>query len=443
MNEQDKTNTLTRDYKIHAMTAVMIIGFVTMAVFLHWTVLFDGAVWPYNTFLPAPVSRFGDYWGVVMQWASSQFGGIGFGHSYFPAIYLLVHPFAHFAFIEPHLVSLASKGSLIAFLAIFVVFTVWYTWLNVRSATNPMETIQRVIVFTVMSYPTLFTFQTGNFEAYIFICLALFLYLYQRKQFALSTLPLAFAIASKLFPAVFLVLLIADKRFKETLYVVIGVVVFTLLPLYIFEGGLRTSNLGAFLHNLRESQKMYFDLMVVSTAGNHFGGSLYNTFRIVFGEGVLPIATHIKSYAVLALGILLLVSAYVVLVEKAMWKRVTLIVICMCLLPYTSTDYKLMHFYLPAWLFINQPDDASATKRSNLLYSIGFAILFMPKSYFTFDGDIYNNINAPTNFLVMLGMTVAIIHYGMKNTSWSEVKANLCCFTPRKIWNGLFAKSAG
>ncbi|MBY0428157.1 MAG: glycosyltransferase 87 family protein [Alphaproteobacteria bacterium] len=433
MNEQALTHSSARDYKIHAMTAVMIIGFVTMVVFLHWTVMFDGAVWPYNTFLPAPISRFGDYWGVVMQWADSQFGGIGFGHSYFPAIYLLVHPFAHFAHMGPTLTSLASKGSLIAFLAIFVIFTVWYTWLNVRSKTNPMETIQRVIVFTVMSYPTLFTFQTGNFEAYIFICLALFIYLYQRGQYTLSTLPLAFAIASKVFPGVFLVL------FKEALYTIIGIVVFTLLPLFIFEGGLRTSNLGTFLHNLHESQKMYFDLMVMSVAGNHFGGSLYNTFRIVFGEQVFPIATYLSSYSVLALGILLLVSAYVILVEKAMWKRVTLVVICMCLLPYTSTDYKLMHFYLPAWLFINQ-DDASATKRSNLLYSIGFAILFMPKSYFSFDGDIYNNINAPTNFLVMLGMTAAIFTYGIKHTSWSEVKANLCCFAPRKIWAALLAK---
>jgi hypothetical protein len=69
-------------------------------------------------------------------------------------------------------------------------------------------------------------------------------------------------ISMKLFPAVFLILLLSDKKYREILYTLLYVFILSLIPLLIFDGGIR-SGLGNYLNNLTASQKMYAELMIM------------------------------------------------------------------------------------------------------------------------------------------------------------------------------------
>ena len=58
-------------------------------------------------------------------------------------------------------------------------------------------------------------------------------------------------------------------------------------------------------------------------------------------------------YIKIAVVLGLFIAAYVVLVEKEFWKKVAILVVAMLLLPHVSADYKLIHIFLPLFLFIN------------------------------------------------------------------------------------------
>lgn len=421
-----------RRRRIHSFISTMLIGFMVAVVYYYVKGMFDQLPYPFNTFLPAPVTRFGDYAGTVNGWYAEQFHGVNYGFSYFPATYLLVHPFAYFGTIVSWYTTLS------VFLATFIAAVVFFAWKNMRGV-SPNETFQRVVIATAMCYPVLFTIHTGNIEAWVFMLLATFMMLYHEKRYAWSTIPLSLAIAMKVFPAVFLVLLVADKRFKELIYTLVGVVIFTFIPLAIFQGGI-FEGLSGYLERLRASQKLYVDLMIISTSGNHYGHSLMNAIRVVMGEEFFTAKDHMHSYPIFTLIVFGFVSLYTVFVEKVLWRRVALMVVCMCLLPFTSTDYKLMHFYLPAWLFFNDMD-APSTQKADIGYGIAFGSLLTLKTMFWyFYGSGLYTTNGPINAIIMVGLIVSIMAHGLRHTSWASIKETAHGYAPAQIIKSLFGK---
>jgi hypothetical protein len=260
-----------------------------------------------------------------------------------------------------------------------------------------------------MTYPALFTLITGNFEALVFVSLGLFLYFYGAGYVRLSLPFLAFIIAMKLIPAVFVVLLAADKRYKEILYLGLWAAFFTLLSLAIFPGGLRDGIL-PYMGRLAASQQMYFDLMVVQRSGNHFGHSLLNGLRVVLGQTAPLTKTVLRSYLVFTVGCFAALSYYILRIERAPWKRVALLVCAMCLLPYTSTDYKLLHFFFPIFLFVNHPQP----EKYDMLYAVLFGLLLIPKSYVRLYHLDFYTTNVVLNTGAMLAIVGLIVLTGLR-----------------------------
>lgn len=63
--------------------------------------------------------------------------------------------------------------------------------------------------------------------------------------------------------------------------------------------------------------------------------------------------TVLLPYLIFSMAMFGIVTAYITRYETVLWKKVSLLVMCMNLLPYTSTDYKLLHLFIPLFLFIN------------------------------------------------------------------------------------------
>ena len=397
---------LDRDLKLKYLVTIIIIGYALITFFYYYQGLVLGMGYPRNTFLPDPVASFGDYFGVVDQWKAFRFNGVGYGLAYFPSTYLIADLFSH---IHSRILGLRL------FILTFFCFFLIYTYLNVKSKTNNIETIQNVFVCVFMTYPVLFTIKTANFEIFIFIFLCVFVYLYRQGKFALSSIPLAMVISMKVFPAVFLILFIADKKYKEIFLTIIAVLIFSLLPLIIFKGGFR-GGLDVYLGNLRASQKMYSDLMIMSPAGNHFGHSFLNGLRIIMGDSFPPMQMIIKPYLAISILSFTMLSFFIVFIEKVFWKRITLLVISMCLLPYTSTDYKLLHFFIPMFLFINvEKSEFSFIDKFGLHYILIFSLLLIPKNYYYFYDNPLYSINNVLNPILMIVLLFLIIQSGLQN----------------------------
>jgi len=259
-----------------------------------------------------------------------------------------------------------------------------------------------------MTYPVLFVINTANFEVFIFLFLCLFVYLYQKEMFVLSCIPLAAAISMKVIPAVFLILFISNKKYKEISLTLFGIFFLSILPLAIFEGG--GGGLDVYWSNLMASQKMYSDLMIMGTAGNHYGHSLLNSLRILMGDNFTSVESVVTPYFFLTLFIFSLIAVFIAFVEKIFWKKIALLVICMCLLPYTSTDYKLLHFFIPLFLFINAKDDGKNNSIQFDIYYIGiFSLLLIPKNYFYFHGQPLYSVNNVLNTALMIILCSLII----------------------------------
>jgi hypothetical protein len=399
--------TLSRDQKISRFIAILTVGFICAAYFYYLRGLYRGDGFPDNTFLLPVV--FDDFQSLIYGWHDSQFAGVGYGHVYYPGAYLIVAPFT--ALVYAHMMHGFERGVLVfETLLCGSLFLISWKYLKAKSL---FDTASRAYICTFLTYPIMFAMVTANFEGMLFIFLALFIILYRSGRVALSLPFLGLSIAMKFMPAVFLLLLLADKRYRETAYAILWTAFFTLLPLLIFHGGLR-DGLSPFLSNLRASQAMYFNLMVINRPGNHFGHSLLNSTRILLGQTAALSPQFLNGYMAFALACFAGIAFYVWKVEKVYWKQVTLLACCFCLLPYTSTDYKLLHFYMPAYLFLN----AEESDGLDFLYVALFGLLMIPKSYFKFYHLDFYTSNGPINSFAMLALTMTIIVVGLRRRTF-------------------------
>jgi hypothetical protein len=125
----------------------------------------------------------------------------------------------------------------------------------------------------------------------------------------------------------------------------------------------------------------------------------------------------LSCYFVSAGVIGLLVVLYVVLVEKEMWRRTALLVFAMLLLPHISADYKLLHLYLPLFLFVN----SASRSRLDHLFVVLFGLLLIPKDYYYFSQVISDALGAndisvavPANISIIMLMSLIIVVEGIR-----------------------------
>lgn len=135
---------------------------------------------------------------------------------------------------------------------IFTVISVVCIYECLRKFKNGAGFIKTLTAFAVvMSYPVVFTIERGNTILLVFAFMMLFVCFYDSKIAFLreiSYIALALAAALKMTPAIFGVLLIFQKRWKDALRTVIYGIACFILPFFFLKGGL--GNLPYFFRNL-------------------------------------------------------------------------------------------------------------------------------------------------------------------------------------------------
>ena len=334
-------------YSVDLVTVALAINLLTFfaaEIWVYWQDKIIGLQFPFNSFLPAPVTRFGDFFGIGDIWLRERFNGVGYGMSYFPATYLPIDLVTRY-FPWPY-------GALLAALISGFSLVIFGTLKIVLLAQSSCVRGFLIVLVLLTSYPTIFLIHTGNIEFWLIGSVIIGLWLSVSKRHLLAGFALGIAVAMKLMPVVFVVAFIFRKNLgsaRRTIHgLLIGITFSTALPLMMYPGGLREGF--GFISKLQESQKMYLDLMVWGGAGTHFGHSFLNGLHALFG---LRASTSTWWLPVILVGYLVLACLfYLQIRSKAFLSEVLIIcAIGICLLAPTSTDYKLTAFF-PGLIFL-------------------------------------------------------------------------------------------
>jgi hypothetical protein len=223
----------------------------------------------------------------------------------------------------------------------------------------------------------------------------------------------------KAFPAVFLILLLSEKRYRETILAVIFVVLFSTFSLTFFKGGF-LANLNFVLSGFNYNNALH---LCNSNNVVQRGLSLFTLMKIycIQTNQILSIdmVKFLGLYAKIALSFFIFLSGYVLFIEKELWKKVMILVAAALLLPHVSADYKLIYIFIPMFLFIN----SDKKSKFDLFYIIIFGLLLIPKDYYIFPKIIsdcgYSDISIAVvlNILLIIVMIALIIIEGF--SSWS------------------------
>ena len=304
---------------------------------------------------------------------------------YFPFMYMPVYLFT---FIKPYPAYLIYFGLFLSFL---IAAAVKY----LPSENMPNRLLSFFSLF-IISYPTLFTCDRGNLECFVFMSLGMFIYCYNSGRFSVAALFLAGAIAMKLYPAVFVVLFLADRRWKPAFLTAIFTAILSVASAALLSGGIWASLAGV-QKNLLAFKIQYIN----SNHGLQHSSSLYVPIKLL-AERLGGVDAIPAGYPILAIIVFLIVAAHVIFREKEFWKKVAILSIMMILLPQVSYDYKLIHVFLPLLLYLG----TESRSRFDGFYSVAFGLLLIPKDYYYLHSDI--SINGIINSMIMLAFIASI-----------------------------------
>jgi hypothetical protein len=367
--------------KSYLVLSIVLTGFILSVVY-HTVMakVFGYDYYPYNTFLFWPEDRFNDFF--------NHFYRAKHLNPYYPPnVFTVYFPFTYFCVYL--LTFLPAKVAFALLFGIFICSFAYYVFRNLP-ASDYLGRISGVFILTFLSYPILFTVDRGNLEILVFLFLLLFVNYYQKGDDVKSVIFLSLAIAMKLYPGVFVVLFYADKKYKNIIYTGILVLALSVLSAAVMEGGIQAS-----LQGLQNNLGLFKEAYMRSVMGLHFNTSLYGAITIL-GNKFTFLSIVIKYYTVIALIAFALISLFIVLKEKEFWKRVSLLVFMMLLLPQVTFDYKMIHLYIALMLFLNSHKQS----QHDMLYAILFGLILIPKDYLIIQPDI--SIAVFLNPLLML-----------------------------------------
>lgn len=396
---------LSRSRKLKVITLVLFTG---MALSLGYH-LIQGKVMgygaPFNTFLYDPGVRFSDY-NQTYDYAVGVTKGknpylASMPSVYFPFTFIMLYP----------LTLLAVKSSLFWYSVVTVFTFLFFVYNRTKNYVYPF-------VFTLLSYPLIFLLDRGNIEGLLFLLLALFTYLYATRKYLLAVIALAMAISLKLYPAVLLVLLVSDRRFREAALCLFMVFVLSLAGLMFLQLQIPGSTLqglaGSFWASLGQFKSLYY-----GDQGGGYGFAFNHTFNNlirsldIYVPFIRNTDLFIRIYSGIVLVLFMLLAWYVVKAEKVEWRKILLLVSAMIFFPYVSFDYTLINLYLPLLLFLSAPESSA-----DLAFTLMFGLLLIPKNYF-FTAGLFN-LGTFLNPLLVLSFWTLILVQGARERAGNE-----------------------
>lgn len=275
-----------------------------------------------------------------------------------------------------------------------------------------------VAVIVCASYPVIFAISRGNHELGVLLLCFGFLMAFMRGSYVWAAILLGAAAAAKIHPAILALLFLYEKRtFKYAFLAGIFSIIFTVYPLYHFEGTMKENILG-----MIELNRIGAGPFVMGEYGTRFNACLLNGIRLAF-MWLHPLTreqvkTLVSVYQVGAPAVVLILSGLSFYCFKSLWRRVAFPIVAMVLFHVNSFDYRLILLFLPISLLLITEEE---TDFNALIFTVLFGALMIPKDYYTIvsDSSISSIINPAILLLIMILLFVTREKRSGNGVGWS------------------------
>jgi hypothetical protein len=274
-----------------------------------------------------------------------------------------------------------------------------------------------------LSMPFLFHIERANSILLAVIFTMLYLAKYDAEKTwkrHLAFICLSIAAAIKIYPAIFGLLLIRERRWKDALWCILyGVAVFILPILYL--GGF--GNLPLMFHNILYANEY------MSSLGYGWKLGVENTLKVIGAvtgmEGAFFAAGAVCKWLVALLGIVaVLFGGY-----DSRWKTLMAASLVLVLMPDFSYTYNIMWMAAPLVCFLMEKEGSGGWK--DIVPAILFALLFAPVvlpetgwfGMFVADHDAYRGITFYESVLLLVWMVI-IYGEGLYGIGMGLIKKN-------------------
>lgn len=244
---------------------------------------------------------------------------------------------------------------------LFLIFCIVMIWELVKYCSRDMKIYNILFpISLIISGPLLFTIERGNIIILSFIFSFIFVLLYDSEKkwvryFGYFSLALAAGI--KIYPALFGLLVVSKKRYKESLHlIIIGIIVFV-LPFFAFDG------VDSFLTMIKGIFISSSDSLAL---GFGYNFSFSNLVRMLFGLS----GKYVEAIPMFLYVIPIVLCTLIYILNKEIWKKLFALTMFMIWIPSFSYTYVLIFMIIPLVLFIKE-------EKSSLdyVYSVFFAII--------------------------------------------------------------------
>ena len=228
-----------------------------------------------------------------------------------------------------------TQFALLLFIAFFVILFVG----SMQKPLNKRGYLEKVIITLslFLSTPVLYSLERGNIIIYSFVFLLIYFACYDDERSWMRELGyifLALSAAIKLYPAIFGLLLIRDKKIKEAIRTIIYGVAFAVVP-FVFFGGIKAI-------------RLFFDSLGKFKETDHYG--------ISFSNGISFMIFGLTGYHfILTVGGLIAAACLIVCVfvtdnkPENRWKQIALLSLSMLGIVENCGKYMII-FIIIAWL---------------------------------------------------------------------------------------------
>jgi len=247
---------------------------------------------------------------------------------------------------------IGGVGFAVIITVLTLVAAIWTTRALVDSGLAVSRAVPLVFVTYVLSYPLFFEYQSGNVEIIVWATLCLGVWAWMRGRNWTAAALFGLAASFKLFPFVYLGLLLSKKRYKECVFGCGVAVLATLISLWaigptipIAYHGTQT-NIALYrdtymLYIIKLfagfDHSLFMDVKVALTAINHLRGQ-----HPSFHERSLALSAYMAI-----IGLLGVLAYFLRIRHLPAVNQVICLTLAATLLPPMSFDYTLMHLYVP------------------------------------------------------------------------------------------------
>lgn len=256
---------------------------------------------------------------------------------------------------------------------ITVLLLVYLVYCYFKDTEIKMGTLIIFSLLIICSYPCINTsLQRGNSVFLVAIIVGFAFYLMNSESKTareIALILIAVAAGLKTYPALCGLYYISQKRYKETIRLVIYGVICCLLP-FVFFGGI--DGLMGFLNNVFNYASGSFSRWC--TLRGYFGMTLKTIGLDNLNEDKLSIV------AVVMEAVFTVVMILMMIISKVEWKKVLYLMAIVVLIPSGNWMYTLVYLLVPFLMYLSNNEDINS--KVSKVYCILFAIIFCQPFFF-------------------------------------------------------------